>query len=222
MGHNHKPKAEEEEGGESAPLWMISFADMMSLLMAFFVMLSTFSDFGPSEADKLRQTVDVMLTPVTYSGMHAARPRMEAGPQAIAAGQIEKGSEKRTLDEVQGKGMMAEGRTPGYQARKVFLAESRKMFLGTGAVLSADGRAFCDTLAAFAGKVPDRIVIAENGPGVEPEMGIRRAVAVVGYLAAHGVSRDRCNVGVRGMMPDEEFKDSRMLEVVLLDQKLYR
>ncbi len=30
-----------EEAGEKAPLWMISFADMISLLMAFFVMLLT-------------------------------------------------------------------------------------------------------------------------------------------------------------------------------------
>jgi outer membrane protein OmpA-like peptidoglycan-associated protein len=32
-----------EEKGESAPLWIISFADMISLLMAFFVMLMTMS-----------------------------------------------------------------------------------------------------------------------------------------------------------------------------------
>ena len=37
----HKPAPVPEEKGESAPLWIISFADMISLLMAFFVMLMT-------------------------------------------------------------------------------------------------------------------------------------------------------------------------------------
>jgi outer membrane protein OmpA-like peptidoglycan-associated protein len=36
-----KQTAVVEEKGESAPLWIISFADMISLLMAFFVMLLT-------------------------------------------------------------------------------------------------------------------------------------------------------------------------------------
>ncbi len=39
-----KAKAPAEEKGESAPLWIISFADMISLLMAFFVMLLTMAN----------------------------------------------------------------------------------------------------------------------------------------------------------------------------------
>ena len=41
-GHNSKKKGggEHEEAGESAPLWMISFADLVVLLMSFFVIIS--------------------------------------------------------------------------------------------------------------------------------------------------------------------------------------
>jgi outer membrane protein OmpA-like peptidoglycan-associated protein len=43
MSHQkHAPIPEEK--GESAPLWMVSFADMISLLMAFFLMLLTMAN----------------------------------------------------------------------------------------------------------------------------------------------------------------------------------
>lgn len=67
MGHGKQNPKQEEDGGEGAPLWIISFADMMSLLMAFFVMLSTFSGFGPSEAEKLQKAVHATLAP-NYGG----------------------------------------------------------------------------------------------------------------------------------------------------------
>jgi len=97
MSHQHKPAPpQEEEGGEGAPLWIISFADMISLLMAFFVMLSTFSGFGPSEAEKLQRAVKATLAPNFYGGWYTEAPRTGVGSQSVAAGQPDRGSEKPT------------------------------------------------------------------------------------------------------------------------------
>jgi flagellar motor protein MotB len=220
MAHKPKPK-QEEEAAESAPLWIISFADMMSLLMAFFVMLSTFSSFGPGEAQKLRKAVKATLAP-NFGGWYSFQPRTAVGPQTVAAGQPEKGSERPTLDETQGKGMLAEGKPEEFRTRKVFTVESKKVFWGDGVTLSRDGRDFLDTLADFATKMPGRIVIAESGPGAPAEIGFNRAVRTLTYLAARGVSKDRCCIGTKGTLDGQGPATERMLEIAILDESVYK
>ena len=43
-----KKKAQEEEHGESAPLWIISFADLVTLMLSFFVILAAGNNGGSS------------------------------------------------------------------------------------------------------------------------------------------------------------------------------
>jgi chemotaxis protein MotB len=43
-----KKKAQEEEHGESAPLWIISFADLVTLMLSFFVILAAGNNGGAS------------------------------------------------------------------------------------------------------------------------------------------------------------------------------
>jgi flagellar motor protein MotB len=236
MAHKHKPK-QEEESGEGAPLWIISFADMMSLLMAFFVMLSTFSGFGPSEAEKLQKTVRATLAPNYYGGWHAQPPRAAMGLQTPAAGQLEKGSEKPTLEETQGKGLMKETPSGDFRTRKIFLVESKTVFWGAGTTLSPSGRDFLDTLASFAGKMPGRIVISEDGPTDQrtedggqrtedglpsSDQGLSRAITALNYLTTKGISKDRCSIAAQGMSPDQNAGAERMLEIVLLDASVYQ
>ena len=222
MAHGKPKPKQEEQSGEGAPLWIISFADMMSLLMAFFVMLSTFSSFGPAEAEKLQKAMMAALSPNFLGGWNPFSPRPAAGPQAVAAGQQDKGSDKPTLEETQGKGLLAETKSEDFRTRKVFLIESRKVFWGAGATLSRDGRDFLDALAAFAAKMPGRIVIAESGPGSEPEIGVSRALRTLTYLAARGVAKDRCCIGAKGTLPDQDAGTERTLEIAILDESIYK
>jgi len=221
MAHDkHKP-AQQEEGGEGAPLWIISFADMMSLLMAFFVMLATFSGFGPSEAEKLQRAVKATLAANYYGGWNKQRSRTAVGSQAPAAGQLQKGSEKPTLQDTQGQGMMKETQAGDFRARKIFLTESKTVFWGAGTTMSAGGRDFLSTLASYAGKMTGRIIISEDGPGANDEQGLVRAVTVLNYLAARGLPKGRCSIAARHMSPDRSFEKERMLEIVLLDASVY-
>ena len=221
MARKRKPP-QEEESGEGAPLWIISFADMMSLLMAFFVMLSTFSGFGPAEAEKLQRTVKAVLAPNYYGGWYTPYPRTAMGAQAMAAGQLEKGSEKPTLEETQGKGLLKETPAGDFRSRKIFLVESKTVFWGAGTTLSPSGCDFLNTLASFVSKIPDRIVICEDGPGQDGPRGLVRAAGVLNYLTGKGISKDRCSIAAQGMSPDRSFQTQRMLEIALLGASVYR
>jgi len=221
MPRRHKQQ-QEEESVEGAPLWIISFADMISLLMAFFVMLSSFSGFGPGETAKLRRAVKAALAPNYYGGWYKFHPRTALGPQAIAAGQLEKGSEKPTLEETQGTGLLAETEPGDFRTRKIFLIESKDIFWAAGTTLSTNGRDFLNSLASFVSKIPDRIVISENGPGDDPELGLLRAITVVKYLSGKGIAKDRCSLGAKGMLPEKNPNTERMLEIALLDESTYK
>jgi hypothetical protein len=232
MRLKHKPP--QEESGEGAPLWIISFADMMSLLMAFFVMLSTFSGFGPSEAEKLQHAVKATLAPNYYGGWRPQYARTAVGSQAPAAGQLDKGSEKPTLQETQGQGLLNETQAGEFRTRKIFLVESKTVFWGAGTTLSPSGRDFLDTLASFAAQVPGRLVLSENGPrspgpqdpgqrtAPSSDMELLRAATALNYLTTRGIPKDRCSLAARGMSPEQSFGTERMLEIVLLDASVYQ
>jgi len=215
-----KQKPPEEEGGEGAPLWIISFADMISLLMAFFVMLSTFSSFGPAEAAKLTNIGGAALSP--NFGWHSKQPRESMGKRAQTTGQTEEGSEKPTLENQPNGKSIAPKESKDFRTHKIFLIESKKIFWSDGMTLSADGRKFLNTFASFAKKLPGRIVLSENGPGNDAEIGIYRSIVVVEHLRRNGISKDRCNIAAKGTLPDENFKTERMLEITLLDESTYK
>ena len=215
MAEKGKPQ-EEESGGEGAPLWIISFADMISLLMAFFVMLSTFSSFGPRESEKLKTVARVTVTP-NY-GWHGRLPQSALRPTTIAAGETRAGSERPALETASnGKTMKATHEIEDKRA-KIFVAESSGVFWAKGQSISAQGRRLLDTLAAYFKKMPGQIVICERGETDEAELSITRSVAIIRQLQARGIPRSRCNISAATMLENKESQRGRQLEIVLVDE----
>jgi hypothetical protein len=193
-------KQEEESGGEGAPLWMISFADMSSLLMAFFLMLTTFSSFGPREEKQLKTVLRVATSPfgdlLGHGAFESSGDDLSRSPGTNGVDM--QSNQTRTFTRT--KGALRPTTAPDFQTHKVFTAESRDMYWSTGTSLSANGRTFLDTVANYAARLHGPVVVSESGP-VPDNLGVQRSIAVVRYLVDHGIPEASINVAAAMLQP---------------------
>ena len=211
-----KPKAEEEESGESAPLWIISFADMISLLMAFFVMLSTFADFGPKEIKQLHGVLQVAMF---GSGSWFQNTPEQSGiaPNIAAANATSQGSSVPTLEKTKSTDSIEQTNPTNFRDYRIFQSPSGNMFISNGVMLSPAGREFLETFADFWKSAPCRIIITERGAGKNDKISIQRAAVAIDYLDRLGVKSEWCSVSGRGAMPQSYFSGERIFEIWLAD-----
>lgn len=212
--HEGKKAQEEEGGGESAPLWIISFADMISLLMAFFVMLSTFNSFDKQEKKKLDAVIDATLSPC--GGWYKETPKNSLGWKYQDSGETE-GSSRPTLELPKKSGAINQTSSRDFYSYKVFLVPTSTLFFTTGTALTPQGRNWLDTLAEYLTKMPGGVVISGQGPDQTCDQSISRSLSVVNYLSTKGIPSKRLNVSSRGTLPQSHFQQQSMLEVCLMD-----
>lgn len=233
MGRPKKEAPPEEVAG--APLWMVTFSDCMNLLLTFFVLLVTFSEFSEQQEDKTVNFGSAMRSvfgpPVSASGREDESSMIEK-PQVVGTEQPQFGSETPTDSQSlrpKDGSLNEDLQTSNYRNHKVFLIPSKKVFLGRGRALSADGRYFLAVMAAFLKDAPTGIVISENGPEGPrggADLGLSRALGVIDYLALiQNLDRSKFSIAAESIAPPETgdaspvayHRDERMLEIVLLE-----
>jgi chemotaxis protein MotB len=225
-----KKQAEPEEEPGGAPEWMVTFSDCMTLLLTFFVLLLSFSSFDDKVFWRLKIIYCKALTNISPNPQSDRDSFTHLAPIKYLE-ELDRGSEKPTLQRDEKDGLLEETEPEDFQYRKVFIVSSKKVFWGKGAAISSEGRDIMSTMASFLKEVPDRIVISENGPVEEDsvQFGLVRAWAVLEYLTEkQGLEKKRFSISAASTIPKERFNSGqvvaaleRTIEIVLLERSIY-
>jgi chemotaxis protein MotB len=215
MGQSSKTE-EEQSGG--CPEWMVTFCDCMTLLLTFFVLLLSLASFHKETLPQLGQSFAQALPSIGLSPSERKSSIWQKMSSEDPVKQNE-GSETPTASKQQTGNFMREKRALDFRNLKVFTVSSESFFFGRGAALSNQGREVLDALAIFFEHQTGRVVISENGPEGNTELGLNRAAAVMDYLIKRGLDKKRFSVTASTMMRDKN--DRRQLEITLLDRSIY-
>jgi len=232
MGRANKQVESDEAPG--APEWMVTFSDCMTLLLTFFVLLLSFSSFDDDGVfHDLRVIYSKAFTSIIPTQIE--RDALLYLPPIKYVVELDKGSEKSTLEDGSKDGLMKETKMINLATGVAFLIPSKKVFWAKGTVLSPDGYHIMNTMAPFLKESPSRIVISENGPvndQVSENFGLPRAWAVMEYLTKEqNLDSDRFSISADGTLAKGPLGNGRpgsglsgterTVEIVLLQRSIY-
>ena len=183
--------------GPGVDLWILSFSDCMVNLMAFFVMMLTFSSTSHSSQSRVEGVVPTKegnsaipmpaakgssLTP----GVPSLQESTEAGSEsATDSDAVPTHNPKASPDAMVGADAL--------RARHDVAIPCRRLFYGQGSVLRPDSRACLALLAGYLGKVPNAVAISAGAAQADVE----RASVVIEYLTGEGgLKADRFSIAV--------------------------
>ncbi len=226
-----KVKPPEESSG-GAPKWMVTFSDCMTLLLTFFVLLLSFSSFDDKEYTKMITSLSQGGNGMSDAPTRNRDPVMQRYEmQDQYQKDRDRGSESPTENPRENGLVKEDPEEFGFRNRKVFLFPSSTIFLGSGSMLSKDGRKFLSDLATIVSTLPNKIVISENrlkGSDQNADLGLTRAWAALTYLVVKGkLKRDRFAISGTSTVPYAKLTptlkaqaSSRLFEIILLDQNI--
>jgi flagellar motor protein MotB len=211
-------KRREDDAPPGAPEWMLTFSDCMTLLLTFFVLLTSFATFDDETIPELGEAFARAIPGVGLLGASVEKTMVPKNI-GITDPLQEKGSETRTLAHSTGKNFMREKKPLDFKNLKVFSIDSEKIFWGQGIALTQPGQESLKMLEKFFLNTPGRIVISENGPGGNSSLGMERAMMVMEYFAAGGINKNRLNISASPTTKD--IHSARQLQITLLERSAY-
>ena len=228
MGKKAQPPP--DEGGESVPLWYVSYADMITLLLALFVMLTTFSSYDDEHLGKFTGAIRSVAEASIFPSKMAPRSNF-LRPADREVDFTATGS--RLPDQMDD----TENRNPkvhppvkeseAYFSRKVLTLPLNGV-LDDRDELTAEGKAKLDRLAAFLRAVPCQVLIAQppNGESLSHRVKdtgrLRRAERVVSYFTGPGkLPAGRFGLYCAPQAQPNPYAGNSVLEMTLVTGGIY-
>lgn len=167
MSENGKKKKEEESGGEVG-LWYVSFADMITLLLSFFVMLTTFSSYSKEELNKFSGIWAQLADYSVYTGKQGndsfVRPADRYTDFTLQGSEKPTDHDPNVLSEPPASEWLA-SMSDAYSRRRVLRIPATRLFWGLdtqGTVLTGSGMQRMKLLAEFLRQVPCQVLIGNS------------------------------------------------------------
>lgn len=229
----------EEAVDPGIPEWVVTFGDMMSLLLTFFIMLVSMSEM--KEEEKFQAMVESMRRQFGPSASNAAivpgemRPRNSDMTHIATQGRAQRKNTMRGGDKVQAP-VGENQRVASIRRGKISAVGGSLLFDSFSTKLTEDSKRKLDQIAQeVRGK---RHVLEVKGHTLlqpapaeyamdNEDLSFQRARAVKKYLVAKGITSDRIQLSAlgsgepiyKGHNPDEQKKNARV-EVFMSDKQV--
>ncbi|HUU60301.1 MAG TPA: flagellar motor protein MotB [Phycisphaerae bacterium] len=226
MARRGRKQSEDPSGpGE----WIVTFSDCMTLLLCFFVLLLTFSSFDEVELQKLAGVFDCQtqdsIFPIPREVKDSVVPPIERTLDMTDEGSEAPTKTDNPRAEFPGK-LPAIFDEDAYKDRKVLYLPAEWMFWGQGAVLTAEGRAYLDSIGSFMAVLPGRVIVSESGPSAaDPtrhDARLDRAMAVMDHLVRSAkLPRDQFNITASQPVVPARLRGRRVVAVAMITREAY-
>jgi chemotaxis protein MotB len=214
--------------GSGAPAWMVTFGDMMALLLCFFVLLQAFSEL--KDEQQYTRVVRAIQEAFGYSGEAGRMPIEDAPLQSL----IQK-LETAASNHAQGTAAQGAAVTEGIDGPFVkvtrmtdgiiFTLGGPNMFEHLSATVSAPGRLELERLAAVLAGRNNRIIIRGHAAAIHlpsdgewrhlDDLSYARAAAVRDILVPLGVSDDALRLEAVGDREPAEARAHTATDIAL-------
>jgi chemotaxis protein MotB len=226
MAEKRKQKA--EEGPPGVPAWLVTFTDCMTLLLCFFVLLLTFSDFNRLTLRRLEGAFETLSYDAVFKfkqdPMNSLIPEIESPRVETAHGsaqptdhQPEKISYPKPLPEIR--------ESDAFRDRRTFYVPTDELFWGEGLTLREDSQGPLKLLAAFMKKIPQCHVVVGESRTVEQgevsENSLARAWVLMKYFMDEtGLSEDRFSLSAGESGAIRHFQSRGVMEITIRNRRV--